>query len=141
VSSTQARPLVIALERLLRQDSDPAQVAAAFVAVWRSVDAALGPMLGPQGVAAMHRRSLAQASRAHPWLPLPAVVDADPDLPSLQASLAAQPVAETFAAASAFLQAFHDLLASLVGPSLTGRLLGAVLDPPASGPLAQDLPE
>ena len=35
------------------------------------------------------------------------------------------------------LQTFYELLASLVGPSLTGRLLDAVWTPPSSAP-AQD---
>lgn len=127
-----------AFERQLEAAPGCAGAAASLVVVWRAVEGALHPMLGPGGVAAMYRRSLAASAVDHPFLPSPAPPDAPPDLDALQAALSAQGRDAAVAAGTAFLQAFQDLLASLVGPSLTARLLAPVLDVPLSGHAAQD---
>lgn len=135
----EPEPLGKALARQIPAGSDSVQVASAVVAMWRDVHAVLSPILGRGGVAAMYRRSLALTARVHPWLRdpgAPAASNDAPDLAALQAALAAQDSATALAAGGASLQAFHELLASLVGPSLTGRLLGAVLESPS-----RDLPE
>lgn len=59
------------------------------------------------------------------------------DLAALKAILAQQD-SETATAGGALLQTFYELLASLVGPSLTERLLRSVWENPLSGPPAQD---
>ena len=60
------------------------------------------------------------------------------DFAALKALLAKQTQAEAAAASGTLLQAFRDLLASLVGPVLTERLLRAVWLHFSSGPAAQD---
>lgn len=130
--------MTLALERRIRAGGDPAQVAAALAAVWHTMDATLSPILGPVGVAAMYRRSLALSTPAHPWLPPPDPALPGPDIAALVAALAAQDGAHALAAGRAFLLAFQELLASLVGASLGARLLAPVLDSPTSGLPAQD---
>lgn len=107
--------------------------------LWLEIETALAPILGQQGVAALFKRSLYLTGAAHPWLTgrhegaQPAV-----DLLTFKALLAQQTSAEAAAGASALLQQFHDLLSSLVGPSLTERLLRSVWAKPLSGSHAQD---
>ena len=136
----QPSPLAAALERQLRAGSERLPVAAAVLAVWRAVDEALVPILGRAGVAAMYHRSLVVSGRAHPCLPAPAPSDVTPDLAALQAALAAHDEATAIAAGAALLDSFHDLLASLVGASVTDRLLAPVLESPVPGTPAQDSP-
>jgi hypothetical protein len=138
LNSVESRPLTLALDHRIGAEGDPAQVAAALAAVWHAVDATLSPLLGPLGVAAMYRRSLALSAQVHPWLPHPDAADPGPDIAALAAALEGQDGARALAAGHAFLLAFQDLLASLVGASLGARLLAPVLDPLTSGPPAQD---
>lgn len=142
MASDSPNPLVVALQRRVGTGGDSTRVALATIVLWRELDAVLNPVLGRGGVAAMYRRCLSLAARTHAWLPPPdASQTAAPDLEALQASLSGQDAATAAAAAAAFLHAFHDLLASLVGASLTGRLLGSVMDAPAGGgPSPQDAP-
>lgn len=114
-------------------------MADAVAAVWREVDLALHPIIGHRGVLALYNRSLKLAAARHPWL-----ADAHPgalaaiDASALRAALARQPAAEARAAGEALLQGFRDLLASLIGASLTDRLLGSVWGPAPPTAPAQD---
>jgi hypothetical protein len=102
-------------------------VAAAFVDIRLEIDQALQPIIGDRGVAALFNRSLSLSSAGFPWLAQgPAGVLAGADPASLNALLAAQPAREAAAGGNALLQSFDELLASLVGRSLTDRLLGSV---------------
>lgn len=112
------------------------QIAAAVASTWQAIEAALWPIVGKAGVSALFQRSLMVAARAHPWLPSDS--NSTPDIGVLQALLARQPSDVAADAGGAVLQAFHDLLATLVGASLTGRLLGSVWDTLSSGQPAQD---
>jgi hypothetical protein len=89
-----------------------------------------------------YKRSLYLAAAAHPWLRLQdeALAAPDLDLAVLKPVFARQEGAEALAGGIALLQAFHGLLSSLIGSSLTSRLLDAVWTPPSpsSGPPAQD---
>lgn len=117
-----------------------AQIADAVVATWKKIDAALSPIIGHGSVAVLHMRSLHLIDPAHPWLAdMHQGVQTTIDLAALKAILAQQD-SETAAATAggALLQTFYELLASLVGPSLTERLLRSVWENPLSGPPAQD---
>jgi DNA-binding GntR family transcriptional regulator len=62
------------------------------------------------------------------------------DLAALKALLSRQTSADAASGGAAFLHAFHDLLSSLVGHSLTERLLRSVwIDFMGDVPPAQDL--
>ena len=122
-----------------RSDADPTQIAAAVLAIWEEIDDALTPIVGPLGVVALYRRSLHLTAAQHPWLAgrdEGVLTDTDPAV--LKSVLAQRSSAEAAAGGNAFLHTFHELLASLVGPSLTERLLRSVWEPPSSGPPAQD---
>jgi hypothetical protein len=104
----------------------------AAAATWRLVEAQLVPVIGARGLDVLFRRALHQTMNAFPWLA--ASVDrggsAGP-LPSLMACLATQHTAAAAEAAYALLLTFAELLATLIGESLTARLLAPVWSAPS----------
>jgi hypothetical protein len=116
-----------------------AQIAAAMVAIWQEIDAALTPVVGKGGVAALYKRTLYLTGMVHPWLASRREdLSTGVDLVALNAVLSQQANAAAAAAGNDFLQTFHGLLASLVGPALTERLLRSVWGSPSRGLPAQD---
>lgn len=132
--------IALAVAQRAGESADAARIAEAIGEIWDRIDVALAPIIGQRGVAALYRRSLYLAAAAHSWLALQEDPQAPPDLVALKSSIARQPPPEAAAGGVALLQAFHTLLTSLVGPSLTLRLLDAVWTPPSptSGSSAQD---
>ncbi|WP_202845260.1 hypothetical protein [Luteimonas saliphila] len=123
------------------EGADAARIAEAIGEIWDGIDVALAPVIGQRGVAALYRRSLHLAAAAHPWLELREDAQAPADLVALKSAISRQDhPAEATAGAVALLQAFQSVLTSLIGPSLTRRLLDAVWTPPSpsSGLPAQD---
>ena len=123
----------------VKDGADADQLADAIVAVWREIDQALHPIIGHRGVAALYNRSLKLTAAAYPWLAqghAGALAAVDPT--ALRATLVQQVPAEAAAAGSALFETFCGLLASLVGESLTQRLLHTVWDHTAGAPPAQD---
>jgi hypothetical protein len=121
-------------------DADPALIAAAVLAIWEEIDDALTPVIGPLGLVALYRRTVRLAAAQHPWLAgrdEGVLTDTDPAV--LKSVLARRNSAEAAAGGNAFLNTFHELLASLIGPSLTARMLRSVWDNPSSGATAQDI--
>lgn len=123
---------------------DTAQgIAEAAVSTWCRIEAALAPVIGQRGVAALYRRSLHLTRGAHPVLA--AITDgehgADDFVPLRQALLQGGETANAEAAQTALLKTFQELLTSLIGGALTDQLLRAVWhdDPPTTGPAVQDL--
>jgi len=109
------------------KSADPAQIADAIASTLQAIDTALRPIIGERGVAALYRRSLYRAGPAHPWLAgVHEGVQAEMDLAALKSALAQQSSDHAAAGGSALLQTFYDLLASLIGSSLTERLLRSV---------------
>lgn len=106
---------------------DAEAVAAAAIDVWRRMAARLTPVIGAQGVDVLFRRALLLTSRVFVWL---AAVNNDDDADALQESLrrclASQERAVAMAASVALLIRFSELLTSLIGETLTGRLLEQV---------------
>jgi len=112
--------------------ADAGQVAAEAVAAWDAIHRALAPVVGPRGAAALHRRSLHVARASFPWLAAPCDALAEPgDFDALRRALASQPAVQAAAAHDCMLHTFLDLLASLIGESLTTRLLQGANDRPA----------
>ena len=125
--------------RPLPDGASPAQVAQAAVAMWGIVHDALSPVIGPGGVAALYKRTLHLSREAYPWLGAAyddAVVPGD--FTSLRAALSNEDSKVAAAAHDAMLQTLHDLLARLIGPSLTSRLLPGIWPSPPTGPAAPD---
>jgi hypothetical protein len=120
----------------------PARVADAVVALWTRIDSVLHPIVGHRGVAALYQRSLKLTLPSHGWLAdglsNHAGLTADIDTEALRAMLMQQSAAEAAEAGNALFREFRNLLASLIGGSLTHRLLRGIWGPPPAGSPAQD---
>lgn len=139
MESQEGQQIAAALAHRVGKTADAAQPTDAIVSVWQEIDDALSPILGKRGVAALYRRSLHLTSPAYPWLAGPhESIQTAIDLAALKIVFAQQSGANATAGAGALLQTFHELLATLVGPSLTERLLRSVWANSLSGPPAQD---
>ena len=105
----------------------PNAIPEATASTWRLVEAQLRPVIGARGLDVLFRRALHQSMTAFPWLAasMNRGGSAGP-LPGLMACLAAQQTAAAAEAASALMLAFAELLATLIGESLTERLLAPV---------------
>jgi hypothetical protein len=114
---------------------DASAVAEATASIWRQVAALLTPVLGARGVDVIFRRTLALTSKTFPWL---ASAEEQGDstalLVSLKAQLAGQEAEVAAEAACALLMTFFELLTTLLGESLTERLLNPVWAAPLSPP-------
>ena len=109
----------------------------------QDIMAALSPIVGVRGVAALHNRSHHLCAASHAWmagLRDAAAVNAEGAIcKDLVALLAQRDRAEAMSAGEAYLQTFHDLLTSLIGPSLTERLLRKVWPAVSSATPAQEM--
>ena len=136
------RPPAGAYAHRIPDPAAAADVAAALGHVWADLVVALSPVIGPRGTAALLQRSLHLASAAHPWLLSATPADkAALDPAPLVAQIARRDDAEASAATACLLHTFDTLLASLIGSSLTERLLRPVHSPattPPGGLAAQD---
>lgn len=128
-----------ALGRRVGLDPDAVQVAGAIAAIWREIDAALFPVVGRQGVAALYQRALFMTSRDHPWLASAYEgIQSEMNLTLLQSALLVQTGADASVGGSALLQVFNDILTGMVGASLTGRLLCSTWANSSGGTSARD---
>jgi len=135
---SEARRIPSALTPLVTAGADAARIADTAVAIWRDIDAALAPIIGQRGVAALIKRSLYLTHAEHPWLSTVYEGALPPgEYGPLHAALSKQTGAQAAAAQGALLQTFHDLLGNLIGASLTERLLRAVWDRLSSGDAVQ----
>lgn len=109
--------------------SVPTFVARGEHARWFDIDAVLSPIIGGRSMMGLYKRSLSLTRSAHPLLSVvyygPLVVG---DYTTLRQLLAVQPAAIAMATNEALLKTFNDLLGTLVGSSLTERLLSPALD-------------
>ncbi|MHB1203526.1 MAG: hypothetical protein ACYCZC_10355 [Acidithiobacillus sp.] len=139
MESQESRRLEASLTHSVEKDADAAQIADAMISTWQGINAALCPIIGQRGVDALYLRSLYLIGPAYPWLAgrhegvHPAM-----DLVALKSLLAQQSSATALAGGGALLQTFYELLDSLIGPSLTERLLRSVWANSLSGLPAQD---
>src|SRR5689334_24541812 len=98
---------------------DSASIASLIVSLWRDIDAALAPIIGHRGVAALFHRTLHLVRHDYPWLTASQASLADPiDFAALQPTLLQQTGATVVAANGALLEKFLEQLASLIGESL-----------------------
>ncbi|WP_367847127.1 hypothetical protein [Rhodoferax sp. WC2427] len=107
---------------------------------WQFMAAQLEPVIGERGVGVLLDRALHLTGKNFPWLVDPGPPQDHADrLTRLQARFASRDLQESAAAGCALLVTFTELLASLIGDSLTERLLASVwLDAPP--PSDQDHP-
>lgn len=139
LDSNAGRQIAASLAHHAGSAATASQIADATVAVWQAIDSALAPIIGQRGVAALYKRSLHLNRTLHPCLNA-ALETTEPllGLVSLQAAMAQQSAEGASAIGGELLQTFHELLTTLVGPSLTERLLRSVWTDFMSGPPGQD---
>jgi hypothetical protein len=123
------------LTQLAANGANAQRIADRAVTIWRELDAALSPIVGRRGVAALFKRSLLLTLPSNTSLVAAHQdIDAPDDFDTLRATLAKQSSADLIVTNGALLQRFVDLLATLIGESLTERLLQSVRDnPPRHG--------
>ncbi|HXE36900.1 MAG TPA: hypothetical protein VN639_00395 [Azonexus sp.] len=113
--------------------ADAKAVADAAISIWHDARGRLAPVIGGQGVDVLLRRSLHIAGRTLPCLAVGGPAGSSSELlAALQARLAGCETALAIEAGAAFLVTFTELLASLIGESLTERLLAPIWVPPLS---------
>jgi len=130
------------LAQRLTDDANSVQIADAMVAIWQAIEVALAPIVGARGVAALYQRSIFITGQTHAWLaPLHQGIDGRIDLAALKRLFAQQSSADAIVGGNSLLQTFQQLLNSLVGTSLTERLLHSVwCDPDTTSPPQDTLP-
>jgi hypothetical protein len=116
--------MAAALARRVRDGAPAAQVTSLVAGTWRRVEASMAPIIGPAGVAALYKRSLLLAGRSHPWLvKLYDDGQSTVDVEALMAVLAQQESDAAALGGGELLETFYGLLSSLIGSTLTRRLL------------------
>ena len=110
---------------------DAGAIAAATLATWHQTAARLAPVIGTRGVDALFVRALHLTSAAFPWLAMAGEQgNGAARLANFRARLEAREPAIAAEAGYALLATFNELLATLIGASLTERLLKPVWVPP-----------
>lgn len=138
MSSAERHRIAVALSDRMGRDPSAARVATASLEFWREISIALIPVLGERGVGAMRERALFLASHTHRWLGAPtASPTMIPSVDAFHAALVTQSAEASADGARVFFEAFHDLLASMVGADLAGRLLRLADDPQSGGTTAE----
>ena len=137
VAETQTMQALFARQSVIAADAS--SIARMAVSMWRDVGVALSPIIGHTGVEALFKRSVHLARSAHPCLATVLEDKTQSDaLAPLQTVLSHQTSTTAVAANIALLQSFQDLLTSLIGLSLTERLLRPVWDKPSGSHAEQD---
>jgi len=102
-------------------------VAEAATDIWSQMAALLTPVIGVRGVDVIFRRSLYLASKDFPWLaPGEEHGDSAALLAGLKARLAVRDAEDAAEAACTLMATFLELLTTLIGESLTDRLMSPV---------------
>ena len=115
--------------------------AQATLALWRRMAAQLEPVIGARGVDALFGRASHLAGKRYGWLAVDGARGGSATaLDRLHQRLAAQNDVAAREAAQFLLSAFADLLATLVGDSLTARLLAPVWEPSRSNKQQEQAP-
>ena len=115
-------------------------IAAALISVWQEIEAVLAPIIGQRGFVALYQRSIYLTCKTYPWMAgsaesAPAALDLTP----LQTLLTSRSTADIISGGSFLFQTFYELLAHLIGRSLTERLLLPVGTNLFSGTPVQDI--
>ena len=111
-------------------------VARSSLAIWQQVANRLEPTIGAGGVQVLFARALNLSSRKFPWLSVGKhqvdIGDINTALIDISAAFINREPADAVDAACELLAEFAELLESLIGETLTERLLGDVWLPPQS---------
>lgn len=125
--------------RLAAEGTSVRQLADNAALTWHDIDDVLSPVIGKNGVAALYQRALHATQTDYPWL-IAAHQENLPfgDFSQLRSALITKSNAEARAANLALYQAFYTTLTSLIGASLTDRLLDSIPNTAAGGDTLQD---
>ncbi|VVN39776.1 hypothetical protein PS662_05388 [Pseudomonas fluorescens] len=138
--SEESRQIVASLAHRVGPNADIARIAQAIVSTLQAMDAALTPIIGVQGVAALYRRSLHLCASKHPRLAgICNDVQSAPDPTDLNSVLVAQSETDGWYFGEALLMTYYELLTTLIGPSLTAHLLRDVWELSLSNTPSQDI--
>ncbi len=137
--SEEGRQIATALTQRIGDTSDIAKIANAVVATLQDMNAALAPVIGERGVVALFRRSFIVCSK-NPRLAgmydslLPAMT-----LAEFKIVLLKQSAVNALYLGECLLTSLYQLLTTLIGPSLTAKLLRSVLQTSLSDTPPQDI--
>lgn len=135
----ESRQIVAALAHRVGPNADTACIALATVSILEAMHTALTPIIGQQGVAALYRRSLHLCASRQPRLAdISERVQTALDLSALNSELVTESEADALLFGEVILTTFYELLTTLIGPSLTARLLRDVWKPSLSDTSAQE---
>jgi len=128
------------LEGAVKSGASSQELAALVATTLRGIDQALVPIIGQRGMAALYKRSLHLCLPMHPWLPVVVAdgVESGMNVAALSVALAERTSADAAVAGTRLLEGLHALLTTLIGESLTERLLRPVWATFLSGPTARD---
>ncbi|WP_415769315.1 hypothetical protein [Pseudomonas sp. LB3P38] len=138
--SEESRQIVASLAHRVGPNADTARIAQAIISTLRDMDVALTPIIGQQGGAALYRRSLHLCASHHPRLA--GTCDRAPpgmDLTALKSVIVEQSETDALFFGEMLLTTFYELLTTLIGPSLTARLLRGVWEPSLSDTPSQEI--
>jgi len=137
--SEESRQIVASLAHRVGPNADIEKVAQAIISTLQNMGAALTSIIGPQGVTALYRRSLHLCASNHPRLAgTYDSVQTSMDLTALSSVLAEQSEADALFFGEVLLTTYYELLTTLIGPSLTVRLLSGVWEPSLSDTPSQE---
>ncbi|MHC8306318.1 hypothetical protein [Pseudomonas sp. PB3P13] len=136
--SEEGRQIAAALTHRIGDTSDIAKIANAIIATLHDMHAALAPIIGEQGVMALFRRSFILCSKNPRLASMYHSVLPSVDLTALKIMLLKQSAAEALYLGEHLLTSLYQLLITLIGPSLTAKLLRSVLRPSLSDTPSQD---
>lgn len=137
--SEEGRQIVASLARRVGDIADLAKIAHAIISTLQDMDAALRPIIGQQGVVALYRRSLNLCVSNHPRLARTYdKVQSGMDLIALKSLIVEQSDSDALFFGEVLLTTFYELLTTLIGPSLTERLLRGMWEPSLSDTPSQE---
>lgn len=123
-NSEAGQRIAASLAHRVNGSAEISQVAEAITWMFEDINTALTPIIGPRGVAALHRRSLLLCIAKHaPLGDSYKMLVVGMDLKELKALLVEQSIADALFFGEEILRTFYELLATLIGQSLAARLL------------------
>ncbi|MDD2309406.1 MAG: hypothetical protein PHH91_07465 [Desulfuromonadaceae bacterium] len=132
ITDSYREKIRIALVQRAGDVPDASAVAEAAISTWYRVAAQLIPVIGAGGVDVLFNRSLHLTCTAFPWLTIPGDHRDNIALfTNLKERLAGREPDTAAEASTTLLGTFVELLMSLIGESLTERLLISVWEPPS----------
>jgi len=127
------------ITRLVTQRRD--LVAQVSIDLWQRLASELVSIIGEGGFQSLFSRSVQLTSLAYPWIaPVHVWLPAKAQFPDLQASLAEHEFIEASEASVSLLVTFSDVLAALIGDTLTNSILTSAWGDEAPGVSDKEVP-